>query len=149
MSDGRQRLARLMDERRAELALDWNDVAQRAGITKEGLRTVRDGTALNPRPKTRRGIERALHWASGSFDRVLDGGDPETVVPTPAREIVDQQTAERNAQGALVAVLRLRLPDVDEGTIARVLFNTADILQGASGELFRQAEASAVPEEEE
>ncbi|GAA3158548.1 hypothetical protein GCM10010466_56630 [Planomonospora alba] len=71
----RGRLTRLMTERRDELGLYWNDVAERAGLTKEGLRTVRAGVGTM-RPPTKRGIETALQWVRGSVDRVLDGGDP-------------------------------------------------------------------------
>jgi hypothetical protein len=73
----RQRLARLMDERREELGLHWNEVAEDAGITKEGLRSVRF-EVRQIRPKTKRGLERALDWDAGSFDRILEGGDPVT-----------------------------------------------------------------------
>lgn len=71
----RQRLARLMDERRLDLELTWNDVAERAGITREGLRRTRTGTG-RIRSLTKRGIERALRWERGSVDTILGGGDP-------------------------------------------------------------------------
>ncbi|GAT67810.1 hypothetical protein PS9374_03469 [Planomonospora sphaerica] len=71
----RRRLARLMTERRDELGLYWNDVAERAGLTKEGLRSVRGGVGTM-RPPTKRGIEAALRWARGSVDRILEGGAP-------------------------------------------------------------------------
>ncbi|GGL56437.1 hypothetical protein [Planomonospora parontospora] len=71
----RRRLARLMTERRDELGLYWNDVAGRAGLTKEGLRSVRGG-AGTMRPPTKRGIEAALRWTRGSVDRILEGGAP-------------------------------------------------------------------------
>ncbi|MFC4063054.1 hypothetical protein ACFOWE_32650 [Planomonospora corallina] len=71
----RERLARLMTERRDELGLYWNDVAERAGLTKEGLRTVRGGLGTM-RPPTKRGIETALQWVRGSVDRILEGGEP-------------------------------------------------------------------------
>ena len=71
----RRRLARLMDERRDELELLWNDVAKLAGLTREGLRTVRVGNR-NIKPETRRGIERALQWERGSVRAILSGGEP-------------------------------------------------------------------------
>ncbi|MEV1201687.1 hypothetical protein [Microbispora rosea] len=70
----RERLAELMDRRREELGLLWNDVADRAGLTKEGLRTVRFGTG-KMRPPTKRGLEEALQWKRGSIDRYLETGD--------------------------------------------------------------------------
>lgn len=71
----RQRLARLMDERRAELQLTWSEVAERAGITREGLRRTRTGTG-HIRSLTKVGIERALSWAPGSIEDILQGGEP-------------------------------------------------------------------------
>jgi hypothetical protein len=72
----RSRLAQLIDERRDQLGLYWNEVAQLADITKEGLRSVRFETR-GLRPATKRGIERALRWEPGTVDRILEGGDPE------------------------------------------------------------------------
>ncbi|PZG38106.1 hypothetical protein C1I98_24680 [Spongiactinospora gelatinilytica] len=76
----RERAERVMDERRAELGLNWEEVIELTGLTKEGLRTIRRGEALNPRTRSRRGIESALQWTVGSFDRLLQGGDP---IPLP------------------------------------------------------------------
>lgn len=81
----RARLAQLMDERRVQLGLTWNQVADRASLTKEGLRTVRQGTR-KIMPLTKWGIELALHWQSGSVDSVLDRGDP---TPLPAGDVKD------------------------------------------------------------
>lgn len=77
----RQRLARLMDERRADLDLTWNEVAERAGVTREGLRRTRVGSG-HIRSLTKRGIERALQWSAGSVDRVLAGEEPEPAPPS-------------------------------------------------------------------
>lgn len=70
-----------MAERREQLGLTWNEVAERAGMTKQGLRTVRQETR-KIMPLTKRGIEEALRWQPGSIDVVLNGGDPQDqVVP--------------------------------------------------------------------
>lgn len=79
----RSRLAQLMDERRVQLGLTWNEVAERASLTKEGLRTVRTGTR-KIMPLTKGGIEVALAWQQGSVDAILAGGTPEDA-PTAAR----------------------------------------------------------------
>ncbi|MER7213530.1 MULTISPECIES: hypothetical protein [Streptosporangium] len=77
----RSRLAQLMDERRVQLGLTWNQVADRANLTKEGLRTVRTGTR-KIMPLTKGGIEVALAWQQGSVDAILAGGTPEEVPPS-------------------------------------------------------------------
>lgn len=74
--DARARLARLMDERRLSLRLNWSHVADRADVTTETLRQVRNGR-YTLRPLTKTGIEQALRWERGSVDAILDGGQPE------------------------------------------------------------------------
>lgn len=71
----RKRLAQHMDARRVFLGLRWADVADRAGLTTETLRQVRQGPG-EIRPLTRRGIEEALEWELGSVTAILDGGEP-------------------------------------------------------------------------
>lgn len=78
----RERLARLMDERRADLELNWQEVADTAGLTREGLRKIRYGTrAMQTDSKV--GLERALRWKRGSVNAILAGGDPTPVEPAP------------------------------------------------------------------
>lgn len=64
-----------MDVRRSELQLTWNEVAEKAGITREGLRRTRVKTGPI-RSLTKRGIENALAWEPGSIDSILAGGEP-------------------------------------------------------------------------
>jgi hypothetical protein len=69
----RRRLAALMDERRLELGLRWQEVASAGGISLRALNNARTGDR-EIRPLTRRGIERGLRWAPGSIERILSGG---------------------------------------------------------------------------
>src|SRR5690606_4750208 len=89
----RKRLARLIDEERSRRGMHWIEVARRAGLTKEGLRNVRQGTG-EIRAKTKRGLERALGWAPGSIDEILAGRDP---IPAQTQDTppapVEQQPA--------------------------------------------------------
>jgi transcriptional regulator with XRE-family HTH domain len=75
--DARARLADLMDQRRRDLRLTWDQVASRAGIHRETLRQIRAGTgALRPLSAT--GIEDALEWDRGSIDTLLADGETTT-----------------------------------------------------------------------
>ncbi|MCP2339236.1 hypothetical protein [Actinomadura rupiterrae] len=74
----RERLARLMDERRSELRRTWAEVANEAGITRQGLSRLRAGTGLI-RSTTKRGLEDALRWQPRSIDRILAGGYPDPI----------------------------------------------------------------------
>lgn len=84
----RERLARLMDERRQELGLDWNDVVKLAGLTKTGLNTIRFETRAI-RAKSARGIEFALQWPTGAIDVILRGGE------LPGRHILLTESQEQ------------------------------------------------------
>ncbi|MFD9706178.1 hypothetical protein [Lentzea sp. NPDC059081] len=70
--EARRRLDDAMDERRLELELEWREVADRGGITYETLRAARRGKRNIP-TRTRRAIEQALDWESGSVLDVLAG----------------------------------------------------------------------------
>ncbi|MFI7448176.1 hypothetical protein ACIBQX_11815 [Nonomuraea sp. NPDC049714] len=71
----RARLHNVMEKRRVHLRLTWNQVAKLAGLTKEGLRSVRTETR-RMMPLTKRGIETALQWEPGSVDLVLEDRPP-------------------------------------------------------------------------
>lgn len=101
----RARLAKLLDERRAELRLRWRDVAEQAGITVEGLRTLRIGTG-RIRSTTKRGLEDALRWRPGSIDRILADGDPE---PMPSGRGEIRAEPGHAAEGAASVKLPLRV----------------------------------------
>lgn len=73
-----QTLGWWMDERRGELALTWQQVAEEAGVSTETLYRIADGRQM--RTTTKKGVERALRWQRGSVDRILAGGKP---VPLP------------------------------------------------------------------
>lgn len=79
--DDRARLAALMNERRIELGLRWDDVAEAGDVSAETLRVVRRSSAPL-RDLTKVGIERGLQWERGSVDRVL-AGEEAVPVSTP------------------------------------------------------------------
>lgn len=71
-----------LDERRGELGLTWEQVAERAGVSVQTIFRAINGTPM--RTTTRKGIERALEWASGSIDEIERGGSPTVLVASPA-----------------------------------------------------------------
>lgn len=77
----RERLARLMEDRRRELGLTWDEIAFRGSTHAETLRQVRKGER-RIRPITRRAIEVGFAWTEGSVERILQGGDPTPVQPS-------------------------------------------------------------------
>jgi len=74
--EARRRLADLMESRRLELGLRWQDVAEVSSLSLKTLHSVRTGGA-GISPLTRSGIATALRWSPDSVQKILDGGDPE------------------------------------------------------------------------
>lgn len=112
--EARQRLADLMEDRRAELELRWQDVADAAKLSLKTLYSARqpDGGAISP--LTQRRIEIGLRWEHGSVRRILEGGDP---VPLPAaavpvlRPVPDAPGDAGADAGALLARIAADYPD--------------------------------------
>lgn len=100
-TEARQRLTLLIEERADELGMTWNELAEKAGLTKEGLRGVRFGSG-KMRRLTKRGLEDALRWESGSVDRVLEGGEPESVRPSGPVRKARLDAAPRRTTEAIV-----------------------------------------------
>lgn len=80
-----QTLGWWMDERRGELALTWDQVADVADVSTQTLYSAATGRRM--RTTTKKGIERALKWRPGSVDDILNGGEPEP--------LADDEPAER------------------------------------------------------
>jgi hypothetical protein len=101
----RERLAAHIDARQQELGVPWTQVIKESGLTKEGLRKIREGLS-NPRAQTRRGLERALRWTLGSIDTVLAGGNP--VPLSEGRQTTGALTTTEMAAEAHRAIDRLQ-----------------------------------------
>ena len=108
----RQRLAELMDERRRELRLRWQDVAETGGLSLKTLHSVRTGTA-GIAPLTERGIEVGLRWEAGSVGAVLTGGEPQPARVPPLAAVPAAPLSFERGQDDL-------FPDMDPATRAEV-----------------------------
>jgi hypothetical protein len=114
----RRRLAALMDERRLELGMRWQEVADAGGVSLRALNNARTGDR-EIRPLTRYGIEKGLKWARGSIERVLSGsgetpggGDRRDPVPPPGdedealRQIMEDERLPIETRRAFVALAK-------------------------------------------
>lgn len=82
-SEARRRLAVLMDERRLDLKLTWQAVAEQGDVSLRALAMARSGDS-EIRPLTRRGIDRGLQWVEGcGVDNILAGHKPLTATLGP------------------------------------------------------------------
>jgi hypothetical protein len=75
------RLAALVRERRLHLGLGIEPAAKLAGMSKDTWKKVE--AAQNVRATSYTGIERALQWAPGSCQRIIEGGDAVVVEASP------------------------------------------------------------------
>jgi transcriptional regulator with XRE-family HTH domain len=119
-----------MAQRREERGLRWKDVAEIAGVTTETLRQIRNGGGETIRPLTRTGLEKAMLWASGSVQAVLEGRDP-TPLPLPVGPL--PQDAEHVAGGEASASGDPEDVITELVRTARRLADEVERLQGRGG----------------
>ncbi|MGI5161449.1 hypothetical protein [Microbispora sp. CA-102843] len=103
----RSRLSTAMNDRRVELRLKWNQVAQRAGISIAHLARIRG----NEGPLTdlaKSSLETALEWPRGTIDQFLQSGEiktPPAASPTSIQIPENASEAERTALQAIKDLL--------------------------------------------
>lgn len=128
----RERLARLMNERRRELGrrrrrnYTWDEVAAAAGLHRETLRSIRNGVS-GMRDSSKDGIEAALQWAPGSIDRILANDDPRPLDPPPPDKgsPADGEEKEESPTDRLERLWQEYKDDPGEkGTVLRGLLQT-------------------------
>lgn len=102
-----RRLADTVVRRRAELNLTQADVAQRGQISIDRVQNIEGAKRTTYRLGTLAALERALEWAPGSVQAILDGDDP-TPLTTPAAALprAGESIARSNA---ILAELEERL----------------------------------------
>lgn len=125
------RLGRYIDERADELGLKLAEVAQRAHLSPEALRLIRNGTTTELQSRTKNNLEGALKWAPGSIDAIQAHPDgrptPRSIdeAPTPTRPAVEAPVDPRDEQLALPLLDDFGDPIRDEDgvplTMARIL----------------------------
>lgn len=109
-------IGRRIDARRTELGLSLSQLAKASGVSIEQLRAIRYG--LNsPRPLTRGALDRALQWAPGSVDAILER-DAE---PVPADSAAAPPQGQRQGHAAAIAAIRLVYSGDDDGDEAAII----------------------------
>lgn len=83
-----KRLEQAMKERRLDLGMNWRELAARAGISYEALRSIRRGD-YRPSDITARGLDDALGWARGTTLAYLDDADLPPA-QTPGEQYLDE-----------------------------------------------------------
>jgi hypothetical protein len=81
----RTRLADAMDQRRIELGLRWEHIAEKSRISTTHLRKFRRGDA-GISSVVEAALEDALQWEHGSMATIRDGGEPTPVAESSRRD---------------------------------------------------------------
>lgn len=106
------RLGILMEQRAAELGMNWSDLARASGVDRETLRKVRYGLMgkRGAAPRTKLALEQVFRWGRGSIDVISAGGDPDplNVIPlTIPNATSDSPTPDTTQhEGANAPILR-------------------------------------------
>ena len=104
----RQHLAAVMEDRRLELRLTWQEVAERGDISLRALSSARAGDG-DIRPLTRRGIDRGLQWLEGcGVDNILAGHSPLPAALGPAQAAVEDFAREMGVDLNGQAIVAIR-----------------------------------------
>jgi transcriptional regulator with XRE-family HTH domain len=94
-----------------DLHIDQAELVRRAGVSDPIIRAMESGDVgpKGPRHTTIYKVERALGWAEGSIDQILDGGEPTLLeeVSSPDAATSLETTVER--LGQMLAALDVRL----------------------------------------
>lgn len=94
MSTPHERLDQAMSDRRVELRLSWRDVAAAAEMSEAALRAIRRGR-YQPSRITKRRIEDALRWMTGSVDEILTGGEAASSEDRAGRRVSERVAPDR------------------------------------------------------
>jgi transcriptional regulator with XRE-family HTH domain len=70
------RLGQAVRARRRALRLSQAELGENAGVHEGTIRNLERGREAADLPRSTKDVERALGWAAGSFESVLEGGDP-------------------------------------------------------------------------
>lgn len=136
--DPARRLAEKLNDRRIALRLQWQEVADRAGISAAHLRNVRNGQgALGDLAEAN--LEDALRWKRGSVNAILQGGEPvevAAVTATASLAVTSSATAQRSAPedqtaDGLEAAIRELARRLSPDRLRAILKELAPVPQGS------------------
>lgn len=123
MADASLQLGKAVDRARLDMGLSKLDLARVAKVGRSTIAELINRGKLPMRPGTRQRIEAALGWAEGSFEAVLDGGEPSlrsgTEFPPNATtavlvEQLSQISSEAHASARIADALSRRLQLIGE-----------------------------------
>lgn len=96
MSSENDRLVAAITARIEELRLTIGEFIDATGLSHTAVYNVLNGRPRRYAATTKRGFEKALRWAPGSFDTVAQGGDPTPLdAPAPTWEVKLSELASK------------------------------------------------------
>lgn len=125
--DHRQRLARLVQERRREIGLSVRAAAQASGVARNTWIGVEDA-ARKTADSNYAGVERALQWEPGSVDAILAGGEPRPK-PLVAPSLADTAATAGPGEQAMIRIMRSNLPEQQKRAIVRMVLDESEQIE--------------------
>ncbi len=118
--DQRTRLAKAVENRRLELGLSARAAATAAGVARGTWESAENGSRRTLKSNYA-SIEKALRWAPGSIQAILDGGNPTPAVPpvTGHAELTLPAVSANASDEALIRVMNS--PDLDDAAKAKIM----------------------------
>ena len=121
--DPRQRLGRLVQERRRQLGLSIRAAAERGGVVRNTWASIEEGVRKTA-DSNWAGVQRALGWVPGSVASILNGGDPEVAS-------ADAHAGYGADDPAIVKVMRSDLSDDKKRKLIRLLIEEREDFERA------------------
>lgn len=104
-------LAGAIDKRRKELGLDVQTLAERTGLTRQGLQPILRGDRKRYQDRLKLPLCQALEWTPDSIDRLLDGLEP---IVQPAKRTASPEQRLASLERRVSALVQLLLVVVGE-----------------------------------
>lgn len=116
--DQRARLATAIESRRLELGLSARAAATAASIARGTWDSAENGSRRTLKSNYA-AIERALKWAPGSIQNILNGGNPTPADPGPITLAATATLSSATSDEAIIRVMNS--PDLDDQAKAKIM----------------------------
>lgn len=118
-SDNTTPLDRAIQQRLAEIGMDYTALAAESGVRTQTIRDLRRGRTRRVRDLTAWALDDALRWERGSLQAVMAGGTPTPLLPPPQPTMDRTDEIEQSAwilHGAMRAGEEVYIDAVDRMT---------------------------------
>jgi len=127
-----------INDRRIELDMGWEALADQVGVSRQALHSIRKTGRL--RDLTKRRLEGGLKWKPGSIDAIKAGGEPTPIVVAPPARYPPEiyERVIRTDTEARIMAVRKQTEQVRWGVIFGLREEEYDDEQSARGAQLRK-----------